>query len=1009
MKELISLCVRRPVTVFMAMAALGIAAVFSVIRMPVERLPELSVPQILVETVYNGMTAADIRSLVTIPVEDALSGVKGLQRVRSISRDNISLVSLDFRWGSDVMTASALVREAIDAVYPGLPDGISKPVVSLQNSGTEVHAIAVVRSLNGDNRFARHIAEYELRARLRRIDGVGFVVLAGGETGEQHMRLDMPRLAARGMNAPDFVRLVNSETTDIPAGSAREGNRELVVVSSGRPGSVEELSRLLVPAPSGAFIFSEAGHMDLESTRRKSVFVVDGKEAVALEIFRRPGADPVRLSREINQTIKETMSLFSHDTDIFVVYDASSSLVSGIAALGISAGLGAAAVIITLLIFIKQIQYSLLAALSIPVSVAAGICVLALSGKTLNSMSLGGLALSIGLVSDISVITLDLLHRTFGGNHESPSAEKIGSCTASISASSVASTVTTAVVFVPVIFLPGPLGSLFGDMAIALVSSITAGWLYAQFGLSSLFKFFFKNNAGSNTKNNDAITAWMNKKYRFLLAPFIRRPRRIIIAAVLFSVIGLLLLLSRPAIFVSPDEAKEIIVSLDFPPGSVLETAADTACNVSRKLRDITGIYSIYGRAGAEDEDINRRSDIDYRKEEFILHCRLEKRADPKTVMTAIYETIDGLRLDIDIKVNPPKDRIETLLGLSSQWSFAVHGKDQDEVSARKSIVINRLEEFSGGSFPVVSRPQGVRPELRLYPNREAAAYMGITGADIAETLYTMNEGIIAATLEIDGRPLDVRISGNLPGGNSPELLLENTPYISREGKTIYLGSLGRIERLDTEAAFARLDRNDIVYLDIQASNLKNLLNTLCKDFPWFSRVDESAFDIYRNSLLINIGLVLVLLYMTMGAQFESFFLPLVLMLSIPFSLAGTGPAMLIGRINLDSGAVLGLITLFGLVINNGLILYEICDQRVKMGLSFAWAVYGGTAERLRPVLITSLTTIMALVPLLLSPLANSQKSMAAAMMGGLIASTVLCLFILPPVFLRFFKWRENQ
>jgi len=1029
MNKLISLCASRPVTILMAMAALGIAAVFSVIRMPLERLPDLSVPVVLVETAYNGMTAADIRTLVTIPVEDALSPVKGLQRIRSVSRDNVSLLSLDFRWGSDVMTAAALVREAIDAVYPSLPQGISKPVVTPQNSGTEAHAIVAVRPLNGDNRFARRLAEYELRARFRRIDGVGSVVLTGGETGEQRFRLDMPRLAARGMNAPDFVRLVSGETQDIPAGNAREGNRELVVVSSGKPESAEELSRLLVPAPSGAFVISDAGRLSMESARRKSVFVFNGREAAALEIFRRPGADPVRLSREINQAVKEAVSLFSNDAEITVAHDSSSSLMSGIAALGISAGLGAFAVIITLFVFLKQFRYSILAAVSIPVSVAAGVCVLALCGKSLNSMSLGGLALGIGIVSDISVIMLDLLHRTFGGCCAAPSASELGNSAASISASSMASTITTAVVFVPVIFLPGPLGSLFGDLAIALVSSIMAGWLYSQFCLTSLFKFFFKTVSESDFNSSKKLST-IEKKYRRLLAPLLRRPRRLVFAALAISVAGATLLFSRPAVFVSPDEANEILVSLIFPPGTLLESAAAEACDVSRSLAAYPGIKTIFGRAGAEDEDVGRRVDIDYRKEEFILRCQLEKGIKAKKALAEVRRIMNGIYADAEFQTESqaylPKDRMEILLGLSSEWSFAVQGKNREETVARSLVAIKKIEEISGPSAPPpVLRPRGQRPELRLYPQREAVAHMGITGAELAETLYTMNEGVIASTLEIEGRPLDVRISGNTwPGESSPEMLLANMPLLNREGKIIYLGSLGRIERCDAEAALVRLDRNDVIYIDVPSVSdnknakmtekktgrkIKKALNNLSGVIPWFSRTDESVFNRYRNSLLVTVCLVLILLYMTMGAQFESFFLPLILMLSIPFSLAGTGPAMALFGINLDSGAVLGLITLFGLVINNGLILFEIGDQRICSGFSACNAVYGGAAERVRPILITTVTTLIALLPLVLSPLAVSQKSMAVAMMGGIIASTALSLFILPLVLLRFFAWRESR
>jgi multidrug efflux pump subunit AcrB len=1033
MKELISLCASRPVTVIMAMAALGIAAVFSLTQMPLVRLPEISVPLVTVETVYAGMAAADIRTLVTIPMEDALSPVKGVQRIQSVSRDGTSLVSLDFRWGSDPMTASALVREAIDAVYPSLPEGVNKPIVTPGDNGTEVHAIVAVRSLRGDGNIARNMAEYEMRARFRRIDGVGSVILVGGETVEQNLRLDLPVLSARGLSPPEFARLVASEAQDIPAGNAREGDRELVVVSSGRPNSVDELSRLLLSAASGAFRLSEAGELKSAAARRKSVFAADGREAAALEIYRRPGADPVRLSREIQKTLKEAIPLFSRDVEIFLVRDCTPSLIRGVTGLGISAALGAAAVIVTLFIFIRRISYSLLAALSVPVSAAAGICALALTGKSLNSMSLGGLALGIGMVSDNSVIVLDLLHRSFGGRKAAPSAAEIGACTSSIAASGIGSTITTAVVFIPVIFLPGPLGSLFGDTAIALVASICSGWLYAQFCLSSLFRFFFHREIISPAGENSANARKLEKKYRSLLAPLLRRPQKIYAGAVLASVLGAFLLFLRPAVFINPDEAEEVCVSIVFPPGTIAESQAAAACLVSRFLAEFPRIKTVYGRAGAEDEDIGRRADPDYRKEELVLHCVLEKGIRRDTILSEIEqklkdyfensrfsfsdrpEKIQGddnqFSAGVEFSVYHPKDRIETLLGLSSSMNFTVRGKDRQEVIARTNEAAEKIRKSSGSrEVRVVTRPGGERPELRLYPNRAAQAFLGISGADIAETLYTLNGGLVAARLEIEGRPLDVRITGGLEETDKrPELALENVPLLNREGKAVYLGSLGRIQRHQAESALARLDRSDVIYLDLMpGQNLKETIREL-SGRPWFSRADESVFRKYKYSLLINVALVLILLYMTMGAQFESFILPLILMLSIPFSLAGAGPAMLLFGRALDSGAVLGLIALFGLAVNNGLILFEIGNERICLGQTPAAAVYGGCVERLRPVLITSATTVFALMPLAINPLGASQASMSAAMMGGLAASTLLSLFALPPALIRFFTWRETR
>jgi len=1003
MNALINLFVRRPVTVVMILEAQIIAAIFSLFTLPVNRLPDFSVPRVTVETVYPGMAAGEIRSMVTIPLEDGLSPIKGLEKMRSVSRDNRSLISMDFRWGTEPMTAAVLVREAVDAVYPSLPQGVRKPTVTSGDSANEPHAVIAVSAHNGSGEFARKLAEYELRARLRRIDGAGSVVLVGGDIAEERLSLDAHRLAAVGLVPSEFTGLLAQETADIPAGNAREGNMELVVVGSGKPESSAALSRIILAAGENILRVADAGILSSSTARRESVFVYNGKEAAALEIYRRPGSDPLRLSREIRKTLDEAVSLFSRDAQIELVADSTPSLITGIKSLLISAFLGAAAVFIILLVFIRRLKYSLLASLSIPVSAAAGICVLSVTGKSLNSMSLGGLAMGIGLVSDISVIVLDLLHRSFGKRESAPEPDEIGNKASSIAGSSIASTLTTALVFVPIILLPGPLGSLFGDIAIALTASVTAGWFYAQFCLPSLYRLFF---GSSMTANKLGESFSFEKKYARFLSVLLRHPLRIYAVALLIVAVGVSILSLQPAGFINPDEAEEVWVSAAFPPGTLLETAGVTGKEISGVLSKLPFVKTVYGRAGAEEEDVGRRADIDYRREEFILRCVLKKRTKPQVALAEISAAMALLEQSEQIQFTTyfPKDKTEVLLGLSSQRAFVIKGSSREELPERTEIIRDALES---AEVEVNFRPRGQRPELRLYPNREAAAYFSIPAAQIAETLYILNEGAVTTRLEIEGRPLDVRVTGQNDYSADPVRRLENVPLRTGQGKTVYLGSIGRIERREAEASLARLDRSDVIYADIvSAGKLPITVEKTAARFSWFTGADDSAFSRYRNSLIVYVLLVLILLYMTMGAQFESFLLPLILMMSIPFSLAGAGPALLLTGAMIDSGAVLGLTALFGLVVNNSLVLFEISDEKIRAGISVAAAVYSGARERLQAIIITTATTVFALLPLVLSPLGNSQKSMAAAMLGGLAASTLLSLFAIPPVLIRFFKWK---
>jgi len=1019
MRGLIILFTRRPITVIMILAALIIAAIFSLFSLPVNRLPEFSVPRVTVETLYPGMAANEIRSMVTIPLEDGLSAIKGLERIRSISRDNRSVISLDFRWGTDPMSASVLVREAVDAVYPGLPNGVRKPSVASAEADNSAHIVIAVSSRNGNGEFARKLAEFEIQARLRRIDGAGSVVIIGGETAEEKIALDVHRLAALGFTPSDFANLLAQETADIPAGNAREGNTELVVVSSGKPDSILSLSQLILSAASsgaGTLRVEDTGEIFSSAVRRDSIFVHNGKEAAGLEIHRRPGADPLKLSRDINKMIEETNALFSRDAHIEIAADSSRSLISGITGLLISAGLSACAVITVLFLFLRRLKYSLLAALSIPVSIAAGICVLSVTGKSLNAMSLSGLAIGIGIVSDISVIVLDLLHRAFGKRASAPDAEETGNKVYSISSSSAASTLTTALVFFPIIMLPGPLGSLFGDIAVTLTSSAAAGWFYAQFCLPPLYKFFFSAVIAANNNlnkkspakifSNAVLTGGsLIKKYTSILLMFLRHPEKLFAVVILLSLTGFITLLIRPVVLFNPDEAEEVHISVVFSPGTRLETITEISSESSKLILGLPSVKTVYGRAGAEEEDINRRADIDYIKEELILHCILQDKVKPDTALAEINSALKEY-LNIPYTVYFPKDKVETLLGLSAEQTYVIKGNNREELLDRTAITKNALNDVS-----IIHnlRPQGQRPELRLYPDREAAAFLSVHAAQIAETLYILNEGFVVTKLENEGRPLDVRVTGNAGNFNDPVKQLEQIPIRTGYGRNVYLGSLGRIERMEAEASLARLDRSDTIYTDITPEkNIQSFLKKFTAQYSWFTQADESAFERYRNTLLLYIILVLILLYMAMGAQFESFLLPLILMMSIPFSLAGAGPALLLTGAKIDSGAILGLTALFGLVVNNSLILFEISEEKISKGFSHAAAVFCGARERFLAILITMITTIFALLPLIFSPLGNSQKSMAAAMLGGLTASTLISMFAIPVILIRYFKWKHK-
>ncbi|GMO28863.1 MAG: efflux RND transporter permease subunit [Termitinemataceae bacterium] len=1028
MRNFIRLCAARPVTVIMMLFSMMLGGIFCAVKLPVDRLPEVSFPRITVETHYPGMGAEEVRSTITIPVEDVLSPLKGLEKISSVTRGASSIVILDFKWGINSAQAAVSVREAIDAIYTSLPQGADKPVVVQGSSNDEVHAIVAVRSLNGDSFFERNFCEYELRNRLRRIENAGNIILCGGDKKEIHVLTDVQKAAARKLTPASLANMISYETAELPAGNAKEGDLELVVLSSGKPKSINELSGLILESEMGHLNLTDIAQVEEFAAKKKSIFVYNGVSQTALEVYRRPGTDPVSLSRDLKKLIAETNEQFKNDVEITFVYDAVPEIISALINLIVSMITGAIAVTIVLIFFIRSFRYSLLAAFSIPVSLCFSLIALYACGKTLNSMSLSGLALGIGLVSDTSVIILDVLCRRFSGGDTQMQNDDIADCVSKLTASSFGGAATTAVVFIPIIFLPGPLGALFGDLSISLVAAVIAGWVYSQCALPVLFKLFFKKIDAAALKHLPIVSKHKSLEfyYRRFLRFAIRKEKMVLTCAAFASLAGLALMLMRPASFNSASGVAEINIAIQYPAGTKADYILHGTEKISSEIFKNDFIQNVFCKAGAEQEDIKRRSDPDYRQETVLYRCILKKSANSDDALTKL-KSITSMHVEnADVQFSYPRDKTEVFLGLNSMTKLSV--KNYEKNSFSENTINQQIEKIAKRSVQQIKASAAVygiendisvniNPlekghEIKIIPYRDIQASLNITNASIASTVAAISEGYVTNTLEIDGKMQDVRVLGSDMMLNASKL---TTIPVSLQGDSpVFLGTVSGIKRSETYQALARLDRSDVLYIDFTAPHkykklLKKIIDNTLQEVKGISHIDGSSFKRYQKSLIVTVILVLILLYMTMGAQFESFLLPVIFMTSIPFALAGSGPAMLLSETALDFGSILGIIVLLGIVVNNGIVLYETSITKLEQGKTALCAVYSGASERLNPVLATTITTLIVLAPLLASPAGSSNKSMAAAMLGGCIASTVLTLFVMPAVFLNFLKGKAAK
>jgi multidrug efflux pump subunit AcrB len=983
----------------MTVAAIVLAGGKAAVSMPMSSLPDIQVPRVVIEATMAGLPAEEMRSLMAIPLEDGLASAKGLTRLCSVSRDGCTVLTLDFQWGHDSASAVGRVREIIDAIYPTLPDGADRPTVAPVDSGLEPLVISIAAA-GGDLVAARHFADHELRSRMRRIEGVGSVTVIGGLQREMAVSVDMRKAAMRGLSVDDVARLLSREVADIPAGSLRDQGLELVVVAHGRPGSGLELANVVAAGPAGPVRLSDIAAVGERHAPRDSIFVANGAELVALEVYPGPGSDPVSGARRVKAAIADLSMRFHGDFDIRIVRDVSVPVASAIRSLALAGVVGSIAVALVLFVFLDDFLAGMLVALTIPVSTMAALGIVSLFGRSLNTMSLGGISLAIGMISDNAVVVLDALSTRFRGRLERPDADGIADAVCTTSIGTFGSTVTTAVVFMPVLFLPGAIGGLFGDMALSLLAATTGGWLCANFLVPSLYRFIWQSRCVSRIRK-------LERAYRRLLGMALRRPIVMLGIALCLASIGTIIVATRAISFLPADSANRLNLTVDFPPGTDPDGMAALAPLLSSALSIISGVQACYGGAGAEASDTKRHADPAYTRESLVLTCELRTHFDSGRLQSALLATANLMvPVNSTVRIASPPDQAARLLGLDGHACIAVRGATHAEANAAADSVMARLRTESGSCLLDARKtPSGQRTRIIVRPDKQALALLGLSAATISASLRTATAGVKVSTMELAGREAPVVVFASGAGYADRAGDLEEAarvPVFANES-TMPVSAIARFDMQGSDASLARLDRADVVYIEPTAApgaqaRLDDAVDRVVRSGSGLARADESAFSRYAGAMIGSVILVVVLLYLTLGAQFESFRLPPLIMATIPLAMAGVGPALALSGLGLDSGSVLGLVVLFGVVVNNAILLYETTSARRLAGMKAAQAAYAGASERVRPILATTVTTMVALLPVCIMSHGATGRSMSVAMFGGVTASAALTLFVLPIV-----------
>lgn len=1049
------LAIRRPVAVAMAFTAIIFVGLLSFQRLPIDLLPEIAYPKLVVYTGYPNVAPTEIERFVTERVESSVSAVPGVERVESVSREGVSLVTLRFAWGTNMDFAALNVRERLDNLRGQLPELATRPVVLRADPASEpVMAISVSSSRDADARrdlwTLKDLAESVIRRRLEQIDGVAQAAVTGGLEREIQVDVNPRLLESHGITIEEIAAALEAANASAPGGTVLRGRYRYSLRTLGEFQSVAEIETVPVgrgeadpgsagseARRAGSLLLRDVAQVTDGFRERESIARYNGSEAVGLLIFKDGGANTVRVARDVEDILEQLRRDYPE-----VRLDVASSQAGFISAAIDNVVqdliIGGVLAFLILFLFLRDPRYPVAIALAMPISIIATFALFDAFGVTLNIMTLGGLALGIGLLMDNSIVVIENIfrHRQLGV----PMREAAAVGTEEVQRAIIASTLSSIAVFGPIIYVEGVAGKLFGALAYAVAFALLATILVALVLLPTLVARWWREDAavtrgyiarvagawgsalasrlggivGPYLDRFDAGFARFAAWYERLVAHALERRRLVVAgsAALLLVAVALGATLERSVL--PPVDQGAFQVRLSLPRGTPLEQTAAVAQSVERAALEDDGVAAVFSRIGRREALFGieeRETGINT----ALIDVRLKEGIKTAAVVERMRPLIDRLAPGVASIESGQATAIGQLLGGGeADLAIRVQGEDLDRMFAYARTVADRVAAVPSLTNVRVGSAEG-QPEMRLEIDRERAAGFGIDPAEIAAVVDASMRGVLATDYVDFDRKIGIVV--RLPENDRRSLSTLNELRV----RGVPLRELVTTRETRGPAEVRRIDQQRVIAVqaDVARGGVDDAISDIqrvLRDVPPPAGVrteiggeNEEMRNAFR-ALAWAFALALLLIYMILAAQFESLVLPFVVLLGVPLGLVGAIVALWIAGAGLNAVSVIGIIVLAGIADNDALIKVDFINQARKRGRSVREAIRDAGRARLRPIIINSATAMLGVLPMALGigPGAELQAPLAIAIFGGLFTATALTLVVIPVVYDLFEGARER-
>jgi HAE1 family hydrophobic/amphiphilic exporter-1 len=1037
--ELASLAVRRAITFGMIFIFIVAFGVFAALRLQLDMLPDISFPMVIVITTYTGANPEDIETMVTRPLEEAVAAVKDTEKVNSTSKQGMSLIMAEFNWGKNMAQAETDVRRSIDMMKGFLPEDADEPLVIAMDPALQPIVMLVMTGEYPLDEL-RRIADKEMRPRFERLPGVAGAEVTGGMEREIHVLFDPVKVAAYAVDVNAVIGAIYMGNQQSPGGSIQQGRLNFAIQARGKYQTVAEIGEVVVGARPGLYgptpvTLKEVAQVEDSFVETEQRLEVNGEPAVVINVRKQSGANTVRAAETVMAALPNIKAATGAEVRFQVIFNQADFINESLGNLSETGILGIIITFLTLLFFLRHVRSALIVAAAIPVSLIATFGIMDQTHMTLNIISMAGLALAIGHLVDTSIVVLENIFRLRQEGQSAKDAAIQGA--RGVSLAVTASTLTSVSVFFPVLFVPGIAGVIFKDMAITICFSMTASLVVSltlvPLAASRLLASQHTLDKLVQSEKKDVLRG-IRVIYRRTLEWIMFGPApvrtwkpgnrwSVIAALVAMLVVTLAMLAFVPTDFMKGDDNSQLYVGIETAVGNNVDEAYTVAREAMKvieqtvKPEERTLVMLDVGVGKGFESMFGKGVHTGYVRVPLVSPGKRKRsQKEIEDAVRAALKSIPGCRTTVGDPMN--------FMGGEGDIEIQIRGHDLD-VSRTFGLALREklqaLPDVSAVNFSI----QDQTPEVRVLLDRIKIARVGLSTANISTAISAFFMGKVAGRYSERGTETNILVRYAKDHRTDVDEL-KKLPLVTMAGMTVPLGNVADIEMGLGPVDITRLDQQRVsklnVYLRPEYTDANN--NSHIKDMGasidrirkildsenWpaeFSyTIGGTAEEFAKSFKYLGLALLLsvFLVYMVMASQFESFREPFIIMFTVPLAAIGVIPLFFLTGSSLDVMSFIGVIMLVGIVVNNGIVMVDAANQLRAQYPDRKRAAIEAALQRLRPVVLTALTTIFGMVPLALGlgQGAAMWSGLAKAVISGLTVATFLTLFLVPVVYSAF-------